>query len=156
MGAMPRHRVMIPLRWSDTDAYGHINNVLFLRLLEEARVQVLDDYLAADTDAPRTALLVVRSEIEHHEPLLYRVAPVTVDLWVTRIGAADFDMEYQLLDPIPDEDGGDSLYAQAQTTLVVFDQASNRPRRITAEEKLRLESWRDEPVRWRRRRPSPR
>jgi acyl-CoA thioester hydrolase len=147
---------MIPLRWSDTDAYGHINNVLFLRLLEEARVQVLDDYLAADTDAPRTALLVVRSEIEHHEPLLYRVAPVTVDLWVTRIGAADFDMEYQLLDPAQNGDAEGALYAQAQTTLVVFDQASNRPRRITAEEKERLESWRDEPVRWRRRRPSPR
>lgn len=153
MGGMPRHRVMIPLRWSDTDAYGHINNVLFLRLLEEARVQVLDDYLTADAEGPRTALLVVRSEIEHQEPLLYRVAPVTVDLWVTRIGAADFDMDYQMLDPAPD---GDVVYAQAQTTLVVFDQASNRPRRITAEEKLRLEGWRDEPVRWRRRRPSPR
>ena len=87
---MPRHRLLIPLRWSDTDAYGHINNVLFLRLLEEARVQALDDYLT-DGAGPPTALLVARSEIEHIEPLLYRPAPVTVDLWVTRIGAADFE-----------------------------------------------------------------
>ena len=35
---MPRHRVLTPLRWSDMDAYGHVNNVQFLRLLEDARV----------------------------------------------------------------------------------------------------------------------
>jgi len=156
MCVMPRHRVLIPLRWSDTDAYGHINNVLYLRLFEEARVQILDDYLAADTEVPPTALLVVRSEIEHMDPLVFRVAPVTVDLWVTRIGAADFDMSYRLLDPPADDEGPATIYAQAETTLVVFDQATERPRRITAEEKLRLESWRDEPLRWRRRRPSPR
>jgi len=48
------------------------------------------------------------------------------------------------------------VYAQAETLLVVFDQASAKPRRITKEERARLEGWRDEPVRWRRRRPSPR
>jgi acyl-CoA thioester hydrolase len=147
---------MIPLRWSDTDAYGHINNVLFLRLLEEARVQALDDYLAPGAHGLGTALLVARSEIEHLEPLVYRVAPVPVDLWVTRIGAADFDMAYEILDPAQNGDAAGLVYAQAETLLVVFDQASAKPRRITKEERARLEGWRDEPVRWRRRRPSPR
>ncbi|MGL5850524.1 MAG: acyl-CoA thioesterase, partial [Phycicoccus sp.] len=32
------YRVEVPLRWSDMDAYGHVNNVQFLRLLEDARV----------------------------------------------------------------------------------------------------------------------
>lgn len=156
MSAMPRHRVMTSLRWSDTDAYGHINNVQFLRLLEEARVQALADDLTAYAEGPGTALLVARSEIEYMEPLTYRVAPVTIDLWVTRIGAADFDMAYEVTDPAADGDPGGSVYAQAETLLVVFDQATTRPRRITAEERARLEGWRDEPVRWRRRRPSPR
>jgi acyl-CoA thioester hydrolase len=152
---MPRHRVLIPLRWSDTDAYGHINNVLFLRLIEEARVQALADELAPAADGPGTALLVARSEIEHMEPLLFRVAPVTIDLWVTRIGAADFDMAYEILDPSEDDaDKPRAIYAQAETLLVVFDQATARPRRITPEEKIRLENWRAEPIRWRRRRPA--
>src|ERR687886_344809 len=38
MSRMPRTRVLTPLRWSDMDAYGHVNNVQFLRLLEDARV----------------------------------------------------------------------------------------------------------------------
>ena len=145
---MPRHRVLIPLRWSDTDAYGHINNVLFLRLIEEARVQALADELAPAADGPGTALLVARSEIEHMEPLLFRVAPVTIDLWVTRIGAADFDMNYEVLNQTPDG----PLHARAETMLVAFDPAAGRPRRITGLERERLVNWQDEPVQWRRRR----
>jgi acyl-CoA thioester hydrolase len=156
MCVMPRHRVLIPLRWSDTDAYGHINNVLFLRLIEEARVQALADKLSPPTDGPGTALLVARSEIEHRDPLLFRVAPVSIDLWVTRIGAADIDMAFEILDPAPNGDGADVVYAQAELLLVVFDQATQRPRRITKDEHALLEGWRDEPIRWRRRRPSPR
>jgi acyl-CoA thioester hydrolase len=153
MFVMPRERVMTPLRWSDTDAYGHINNVLFLRLLEEARVQVLRDQVG-EAEAPTTALLVARSEIEYLEPMLFRVAPIAVDLWVTRIGAADFDMGYQVLDGTS-EVGTGELYAQAETMLVAFDPVLGRPRRISAPERERLEAWRDEPVRWRRRRHTP-
>ena len=37
-GAVPssQYCVNVPLRWSDMDAYGHVNNVQFLRLLEDA------------------------------------------------------------------------------------------------------------------------
>jgi acyl-CoA thioester hydrolase len=155
MFGMPRERVLTPLRWSDTDAYGHVNNVLFLRLLEEARVQVLSDQVGAGAETPATALLVARSEIEYLEPMLFRVAPVAVDLWVTRIGAADFDMGYQVLDGTP-EVGTGQVYAQAETVLVGFYPLAGWPRRISAPERKRLEAWRDEPVRWRRRRSHPR
>ena len=32
------YAAQVALRWSDMDAYAHINNVQFLRLLEDARV----------------------------------------------------------------------------------------------------------------------
>ena len=35
---MARIEVPVQLRWSDMDAYAHVNNVEMLRLLEEARV----------------------------------------------------------------------------------------------------------------------
>jgi acyl-CoA thioester hydrolase len=158
---MPRHRVMTPLRWSDTDAYGHINNVQFLRLLEEARVVALSDVAprsgppgsgVAGSGVAGTALLVARSEIEYLEPMLFRIEPIAIDLWVTRIGAADFDMAYEFLDQTLDGAGTGQIYAHAETLLVAFDQVTQRPRRISATERERLESWRDEPVQWRRRR----
>lgn len=146
---------MTPLRWSDTDAYGHINSVVILRLLEEARVQAWAAELSSGADGPGTALLVARAEIEYLEPLLHRVAPVTVDLWVTRIGGADFDLAYQVLDPA-DGDRPEAVYAQAETLLVAYDQGSSRPRRILEEERKQLKGWQDEPVRWRRRRAGAR
>ncbi len=152
IAGMSRFRVLTPLRWSDMDAYGHINNVQFLRLLEEARVMALSDGLPTGADLASTGLYVARSEIEYLAPLLYRPAPVAVDIWVTRIGAADFDMAYEVLDATMAGGGPGTVFAHAETTLVAFDLQNERPRRISAEEKKRLESWRADPIRWKRRR----
>ena len=161
MAVMPRTRVLTPLRWSDMDAYGHVNNVQFLRLLEDARVVA---FAAAGSDeggsVVETGLLVARSEIEYLEPLVYRTAPVAIDLWLTNLAGASFDLGYEVLDEEPEEgfdDGGrPRVYARAETTLVLFDRVNDRPRRMTPSERERLEAWRDEPVRWRHRRVTAR
>jgi acyl-CoA thioester hydrolase len=161
MAVMPRTRVLTPLRWSDMDAYGHVNNVQFLRLLEDARVVA---FAAAGTDeggsVVETGLLVARSEIEYLEPLVYRTAPVAIDLWLTHLAGASFDLGYEVLDEERDAgaDDGDPprVYARAETTLVLFDRVNERPRRMTPSERDRLEAWRDEPVRWRHHRPAVR
>jgi acyl-CoA thioester hydrolase len=161
MAVMPRTRVLTPLRWSDMDAYGHVNNVQFLRLLEDARVVA---FAAAGTDeggsVVETGLLVARSEIEYLEPLVYRTAPVAIDLWLTNLAGASFDLGYEVLDEESDEGADDGppprVYARAETTLVLFDRVNERPRRMAPSERERLEAWRDEPVRWRHRRATPR
>jgi acyl-CoA thioester hydrolase len=151
---MPRHRVLTPLRWSDMDAYGHVNNVQFLRLIEDARVVA---FAATGSDEGgslvNTGLLVARSEIEYLHPLVYRPAPVAIDLWVTEIAAASFEMGYEVLDEDGDGPHGGVVYARAETTMVLYDMVNERPRRIGPEERLRLEAWRDGPVPWRHRRP---
>jgi acyl-CoA thioester hydrolase len=134
------------------DVYGHINNVQFLRLLEEARVMALADGLPTGGDLASTGLIVARSEIEYLNPLLYRPEPVAVDIWITRIGAADFDMAYEVLDSTITGAGPGTVFALAETTLVAFDMPTQRPRRISLDEKKRLEEWSDGPVRWKRRR----
>jgi acyl-CoA thioester hydrolase len=147
------------------DAYGHVNNVQFLRLLEDARVVA---FAAAGTDeggsVVNRGLIVARAEIEYLTPLVYRTAPVAIDLWVIAIGGADFEMAYEILDgPSGDEatpavsrgEGGPgpAVYARAATTMVVYDLDRQRPRRLTPTERNRLEAWRDRPQRWRHRRP---
>jgi len=168
-GPVPRHRVLTPLRWSDMDAYGHVNNVQFLRLIEDARVVA---FAAAGSDEGGslvdTGVLVARSQIEYLEPLVYRTAPVAIDLWVTSLAGASFDLGYEVLDDDTTEAGllahgapghghgadRPHVYARAETTLVLYDLTQHRPRRMTASERVRLEAWRDEPVRWRHRGPS--
>jgi len=145
-GRVPRQRLLVPLRWSDTDVYGHINNVMILRLLEEARVAALGpDWLDRAEHGTGTALLVARQEIEYLAPLTFRIPPVAVDLWVTRIGASDFELGYEVLDE-------GVVYARAETTLFTFDLSRQRPRRLEAAERKQLLDWAGEPIRWRRRR----
>lgn len=90
-------RTEIPLRWSDMDALRHVNNVVYLELLEEARVRMLSSLHHAG--GPDIGLVVGRNEIDYLRPLRYSQDPVVVNVWVERIGRASFTVAYQVLDP---------------------------------------------------------
>ena len=140
--------VSVPLRWSDMDAYGHVNNVQFLRLLEDARVTGFKEWFGQDRSLLDEGVLVARHEIEYIAPLTFRHAPIAVEMWCTNIGGAGFDLGYDVRDP---EDWGSGHYARAETSLVVYDFAESRPRRIRPDEKGILQQLLGAPVpfRWR-------
>lgn len=146
-----RYCVNVPLRWSDMDAYGHVNNVQFLRLLEDARVTGFREWFGRDADSPGLldeGVLVARHEIEYIAPLTFRHAPIAVEMWCTKIGGAGFDLAYDVRDP---EGFGSGHYARAETTLVLYDFAGTRPRRMRPDERSTLAEHRGDPVpfRWR-------
>lgn len=141
--------VDVHLRWSDTDAYGHVNNVMFLHLIEDARAMGLHAWLGAEKSLLNEGIIVARQEIEYLLPIKFRIPPVRVDMWVTRIGAKSFDLGYEIYDP---EDVGDNSYAIAETTMVLynFDDASTR--NLTSSEKEILSRHTGDPADFRRRR----
>ncbi|MFE3854916.1 acyl-CoA thioesterase [Streptomyces griseorubiginosus] len=128
-----RHIYRCPLRWADMDAYGHVNNVVFLRYLEEARI----DFLFRPEKDFKQGSVVARHEIDYKRQLVHRHAPVDIELWVTEIRAASFTIAYEVKD-------GDEVYVRASTVIVPFDFAAQRPRRITTEEREFLEEYRDD------------
>ncbi|WP_217142695.1 thioesterase family protein [Streptomyces sp. AC627_RSS907] len=119
-----RHIYRCPLRWADMDAYGHVNNVVFLRYLEEARI----DFLFRPDKEFKQGSVVARHEIDYKRQLVHRHAPVDIELWVTQIRAASFTLAYEVKD-------GDEVYVRASTVIVPFDFEAQSPRRITAEER---------------------
>ena len=140
------HVVHVPLRWSDMDAYGHVNNVQYLRLLEDARVTGLRAWDATGSSMLDEGIVVTRHRIEYRAPLTYRPEPVAVDLWVTRVHGAGFDVGYVVRDP---EDVGDGVYAVAETGLALYDFAGARPRRLPGAARATLLSHRGDPVAFR-------
>jgi acyl-CoA thioester hydrolase len=115
------------------DAYGHVNNVVFLRYLEEARI----DFLFRPDKDFQQGSVVARHEIDYKRQLVHRHAPVDIELWVTEIRAASFTLAYEVKD-------GDQIYVRATTVIVPFDFEAQRPRRITAAEREFLEEYRDD------------
>lgn len=115
------------------DAYGHVNNVVFLRYLEEARI----DFLFRPEKDFKQGSVVARHEIDYKRQLVHRHHPVDIELWVTEIRAASFTLAYEVKD-------GDVVYVRASTVIVPFDFEAQRPRRITAEEREFLQEYTDD------------
>ncbi|MFB7630423.1 acyl-CoA thioesterase [Streptomyces sp. NPDC056149] len=133
-----RYLYSCPLRWSDMDANGHVNNAVFVRYLEEARI----DYMrrlapGGDSAAFKGGSVVARHEVDYLRQLVYRPEPVTVELWVKKISAASLTVGYEVKD-------ADTVYLRAATVVVPFDFAAGRPRRLMAEEKAILKEYLDD------------
>ena len=94
-----RHIYRCPLRWADMDAYGHVNNAVFLRYLEEARVDMLFTH-AQRGGGERLAegVVIARHEIDYKRPLIFRPEPVRIETWVTMIRHASFGLAYEVRD----------------------------------------------------------
>jgi len=85
-----RHVYLCPLRWSDMDAYQHVNNVVYLRYLEEARVDWMFRRAAeAGVEGFATfGTVVAKHEIEYRRPLVYHPRGVDIDLDVGAVQAS--------------------------------------------------------------------
>lgn len=135
---MTRYTAHVPMRWSDMDAYGHVNNVQFLTYLEEARIDMLRA-LARDTghaeheDQVASGVLVAHSAIRYLLPLVHRHAPIPIDVWVTKVGGASFDLAYEVHD-----EAGAVVYARASSVMVPYDFSGGRPRRLSPQERTFL------------------
>jgi acyl-CoA thioester hydrolase len=127
----------VAVRWSDQDAYGHVNHARVVTLLEDARTGLLFD--AATTGgvaAFEAGLLVATLDVAYKRPIPWSPAGVRVVMTAQDVRAASFRVAYRLL--LPDGDGGwDEARpaAMAGTQLVPYDLATARPRRLTAQER---------------------
>lgn len=124
------------MRWADLDLLGHVNNVVYVDYLQEARVDMLRTHgPAAHTGDLAEGVVVVRHEVSYLAPLSFGPEPVTIESWVTEIRAASFTVAYELFH---ERDGARHVYARATTVLTPYVFATERPRRLTEVERETL------------------
>ncbi|WP_375387924.1 acyl-CoA thioesterase [uncultured Amnibacterium sp.] len=156
-----RLSIPIPLRWSDIDAYAHVNNAAMLGLLEEVRIQAFWTVPAGSPDeqgpavldgrpGSETLSLIAHQEIEYLLPIPYGRSPLDCEVWIARLGGASLDVHYEVFSPMGEEPR--RLTTRAASTLVLVDAASERPRRITDAERAAWAPYLDAPVRFAHRR----
>lgn len=126
---MPRHVFLLKPRWSDLDAYNHVNNVTWLEYLQEARVDMLFVHAPArGAEGLAQGVLVVRAEINYRRAMLFRQEPYRIEMWVSKIGGASFTVSYEIADQ--DKSGTRLVYGQAATVLAPTDPSTGLPRRL--------------------------
>ena len=128
------------MRWSDMDAYQHINNVAFLGYFEMARVNLFFEHPTHDEKTGMRRGLVVHShDIQYKRSVVYDAEPLEVQVWISAVRAASFRCHYELFDH-------GRLAVTGSTVLVPFDFALERPRRLTAGEREFLERYTEKPA----------
>ena len=131
-------RINVVVRWSDMDAYGHVNHSRTVTLLEEARVETVFKP-GTPTGTLGAGAVVAALQVTYLRQLVHDDSPLQVLMWVSRLRGADFTLSYELRPAGEDESSRPAVTATTQ--IVAFDIAAQRPRRLTAVERSALREW---------------
>ncbi|MYN13626.1 acyl-CoA thioesterase [Pusillimonas sp. TS35] len=123
----------MPVRWGDLDALRHVNNTVYFRFFEEARVRFMDE-VRAQTGIYK-AFVLAHTECDFMRPLHYPVT-VVVQQALLRIGGSSLLFEAV----IEREDQPGVACAIGRYTIVGVDGATQRPQPWSDAERALLAS----------------
>ena len=129
-------RTPIHLRWSDLDAFNHINNARYLTFLEQARIQWFAT-IGEDWDTDTAAPVVASATLNFKRPIEYP-ADVFVELFTERLGNTSVVIGHRILAA----DG--TLHCDGHVVAVWVERRSGKPTPLPAA--VRRASERIQPV----------
>ena len=118
--SLPLFTARIAVRWSDLDAFNHVNNATYLTYLEEARLQWLDA-LDGEWINEAAAPVLAASQLNYRRPIEWP-AVLQVELAVERLGSSSLTLAHRILDA-----KGDQLHCDGNVVTVWIDPRSGRP-----------------------------
>lgn len=127
------HIERIPIRWGDMDAMGHVNNTVYFRFMEQARISWFDR-LVPETEAWQATGIVIANASCNYKRAMTYPGTVEVRLYVGPPGGASVPTFYELR-----VEGDSELYADGAAVVVFIDMKSQRSKRIPPEIRERLE-----------------
>jgi acyl-CoA thioester hydrolase len=120
-----RHKCKAHVRWNDLDAFGHVNNANYLTYVQESRA---DFTWWSRKRAGETPLLmdmvVARAKVDFLEPIYEGGFDLDVEIWVTKIGNASFDLAYQM-------SSNRTIFANAKTVQVAVSMETKKSRPLS-------------------------
>jgi acyl-CoA thioester hydrolase len=125
------HEVRIPIRWRDLDAYGHVNNAVFMTYLEEARDAWVQLVLGQVTDT--WDFVLARVEIDYRQELRQEDMAVLVRCRLVSFGRSSVRTGEEVVKL----DG--SVAAEASSVIVPRDRSTGRARPLAEDERAVLE-----------------
>jgi len=116
------HVARIPIRWGDMDAMGHVNNTVYFRYMEQARIGWFDALVPQEEAWQSTGIVIANASCNFRKPINY---PGIVEVRVTigAPGGSSVPTFYELR-------VGEQRYADGEATVVFIDMAKQKPVRI--------------------------
>lgn len=122
--------VELPVLWGHMDALGHVNNTVYLRFFEEARIVLFDRVdLRAVRRETRIGPILASTSVRFLRPLLHPDT-VVIETGVRSVGQTSFVLAYQ----ITSRRSG-VVAASGDSAVVMYDYA--RGEKVPVEDELR-------------------
>ena len=117
--------ITLPVQWGDQDALGHVNNIVYFRWCESARIEYLGR-LGVDAAGTGQAAGVIVAAIgcDFRRPVTYPDT-VLVGARITRIGRSSLAMEHKVY-----SQAQQAVVAEATSTIVAFDHGAGASQRV--------------------------
>lgn len=105
----------VPIRWGDMDAYGHVNNTVYFRFMEQARIAWMES-VGLDLVTPEQGPVIINASCTFLRQLEYP-GTVEVKMHCGHLGKSSVMSYYEIR-----KDGDDTLYAEGAAKIVWADQ----------------------------------
>ena len=128
------HVEHIPIRWGDMDAMGHVNNTIYFRYMEQARISWFGELVPEDEAWQSTGIVIANASCNYKRAITYP-GMVEVKLLVGAPGGTSVPTYYELrvdADPEP--------YADGAAVVVFINMKTQMPARIPDGIRNKLES----------------
>jgi acyl-CoA thioester hydrolase len=115
------HVEHIPIRWGDMDAMGHVNNTVYFRYMEQARIRWFASLVPENEAWKSTGIVIVNASCNYKRPITYP-GTVQVQVQVGPPGGSSVPTFYELrvdADPVP--------YADGAAVVVFVDMKTQKP-----------------------------
>ena len=129
---MNSFEIPLVVQSSDIDALGHVNNVVYLRWMQDAATAHWESAAPAEHKA-KVSWVVTRHEIDYKAPAFVGEALVA-RTWVGEPSGATWERFIEIR-----RAGDDRLLARGRSIYAALDRATGRPRRVDAELRKPLE-----------------
>jgi acyl-CoA thioester hydrolase len=118
---------VVPVRWRDTDAQGHVNHAVFVTYLEEGRDAFYTEAIGVDP-----IYVVVRIEMDLRAEVHHPDQQVTVRIQAERLGTTSLTTRETVLTP------SGEVAAEARVVTVRWDPGQRKPIPFSDDERARL------------------
>lgn len=126
------HEIRLQVRWRDMDAYGHVNNAVYLNYLEEARDAWVEKVLGPVAD-DLWHFVLARVAIDFRRELKLEDGEIVVGCGLDSIGRSSLRTREEI------RTRSGELSAEASAVIVPRDPATGSSRPLSEEERAALE-----------------
>ena len=133
--------ITLPVQWGDQDAFQHVNNTVYLRWFESARIAYGNQALMElSVEGRKIGPILAAISCNYRRQLTF---PDTVHIGarVTRIGNSSLKMEHRVI-----SEALGAIAAEGDSTLVAFDYTLQRPVPVSDAVRAAIEKVEGRPV----------